>query len=140
VSIPCPSYGPAPDAEGLLRLFRNREIRREMALFARTGRAIHAWKAYRWIREARLPVPPWFLEYLDECAARFDTGPKSPEDVAKAFDMDRKGRNPAVGSNQLAAVEHFWAIKAQKPGLAGKEIFAQVAEVCGVSERYVEDA
>jgi hypothetical protein len=130
---------PAP--EEMLRFFRNREIRRAMALYAETGRAIHAWRAYRWIRRAGLPVPPWFLEYLDDCAARFDgMDPRSPEDVAAALLLDRKGRNASVGSDQLAAVEHFWALKKMSPDLADKELFAEVAEARGVSDSYVEAA
>jgi hypothetical protein len=64
-------------------------IRREMFLYKKTGRPIHAWRAYRWIRTAGLPVPPWFLKYLDECAERLDRldkmDTKLPEDVAAAF-------------------------------------------------------
>jgi len=125
----------------LLDFFHHREIRREMALYAKTGRSIHAWRAYYWIRQAGLAVPPWFLEYLDECAERLDKmGQKSPEQVAAAFAMDRKGRNASISSDQLAAVEHFWGLRKMHPDLADKEIFSEVAEARGVSDRYVEDA
>ena len=63
---------------------RKRQIRREMALFARTGRATHAWRAYREIREAGLPMRPWFLKCVNECAERIDKKDlKSPEDVSR---------------------------------------------------------
>jgi aromatic ring-opening dioxygenase catalytic subunit (LigB family) len=60
------------DPQRIMDFVHNYSIRREMALFARTGRPIHAFLAYRWIREAGLPVPPWFLEYLDLCAERLE--------------------------------------------------------------------
>jgi hypothetical protein len=129
------------DPQKIEEFFHNYSIRREMALFAGTGRAIHAFRAYRWIREAGLPVPPWFLEYLDGCAKRFDKmGPKSPKQVAEAFTMDRKGRNASIESDRLAAVQDFWVLKKMNPELADKEIFAKVAETRGVSDSYVEDA
>ena len=116
-------------------------IWREMALFARTGRPIHAFLAYRWIWEAGLPVPPWFLEYLDLCAERLEKAdPKSSKQVAKAFELDRIGRNRSIECDRLAAVQDFWALKERNPDRADKEIFAKVAEPRGVSDRYVEDA
>jgi hypothetical protein len=129
------------DPQKIIDSFHNYSVHRETALYAKTGRPIHAWMAYRWIREAGLPVPPWFLEYLDECAEQLDKiDPKSPEQVAASFAMDRKGRNASISSDQLAAVEHFWGLKKMNPDLADKEIFSKVAEARGVSDRYVEDA
>jgi hypothetical protein len=121
--------------------FSNYSIRREMTLFAKTGRPIHAWRAYRWIREAGLPVPPWFLEYLDECAERLaKMDPKSPDEVAAAFAMDRTGRNGSVSSGHLAAVQHLASLKDSQPDTRLEELFAEVAEASGVSESYVRDA
>ena len=112
-----------------------------MTLLARTGRPVHAMRAYWWIRRAGLPPPPWFLEYLDSCAERCITSDlRSPEDVAKAFAMDRTGRNAAVGSGQLAAVEAFFALKTLHPALSDKELFAMAADRIGRSEAYVEAA
>jgi hypothetical protein len=129
------------DHKKILDFFHHREVRREMALYAETGRPIHAWRAYHWIRRAGLEVPPWFLEYLDGCAARLMASPiEKPEHVAEAFAMGRKGRKASVESDQLAAVEHVWGLKKKSPDLADKEIFARVAEDRGVSESYVEQA
>jgi hypothetical protein len=129
------------DPQKLKDFLAGHSIRREMALFAETGRPIHAWRAYRWIRQAGLPVPPWFLEYLDECAERFDRmDPKSPEQVAEAFAMCRVGRNASVASDQLAAVEHFAALKSARPDDSNEKLFAEVANQIGKSDSYVRDA
>jgi hypothetical protein len=129
------------DPQQTLAALSSIALRREMALYGKTGRSIHAWRAYRWIRTAGLPVQPWFLEYLDECAERFGkTDPKSPGQVAEAFAMDRKGRNGTVESDQLAAVEHYWALKSKQPNASLEDLFAAVAQARGVSESYVRDA
>jgi hypothetical protein len=129
------------DPQKMKDFFHNYSIHREMALYAKTGRPIHAWRAYRWIREAGLPVPPWFLEYLDECAERCDKiDPKSPEQVAAAFAMDGVGRNASVGSDQLAAVQDVAALKARNPGARVTDLFKQVAKAGRVSDSYVRDA
>jgi hypothetical protein len=129
------------DPQKILDFFAGHSIRREMALFAEAGRPIHAWRAYLWIRRAGLPVPPWFLEYLDECAERFDQmDPKSPNQVAEAFAMDRVGRNGSIASNQLAAVEHFAALKSARPDASNEKLFAEVADQIDQSTSYVRDA
>jgi hypothetical protein len=129
------------DPKKILDFFAKYSIRREMALFAESGRPIHAFRAYRWIREAGLPVPPWFFECLDECAERLDEmEPKSPEDVAAAFGMDRKGRNASTGSDQLAAAQSVAALQQKRPDTSLEGLFADVAMQTGKSDSYVRDA
>jgi hypothetical protein len=128
------------EPQKILDFVHHHSIKREMALFAESRRPIHAWRAYYWIRQAGLQVPPWFLEYLDQCAERMvKEAPKTAEEVAAAFDLGAKGRHP-TDCERLAAVEHVYALKSKSPDLADKEIFAQVAEARGVSESYVEQA
>jgi hypothetical protein len=127
------------DSQKLADFFHDYSIRREMALFAESGRPIHAWRAYYWIRQAGLPPPPWFLEYLDGCASRLvKEAPKTAQQVASAFAMGAKGRH-TTDCERLAAVQDVHALKKMNP-VADKEVFAQVAETRGVSDSYVEQA
>jgi hypothetical protein len=129
------------DPQNVLDFVHSYSIKREMALYAETGRPIHAWRAYYWIRQAGLPAPPWFLEYLDRCAEQMmgKEPPATPEQVADAFEMDAKGRR-TTDCERLAAVQQVYALKEIRPAISDKEIFAQVAETRGVSESYVEQA
>jgi hypothetical protein len=129
------------DPKEVADFFHGYSIRREMALYAETGRALHAWRAYHWIRQAGLPVPPWFLEYLDGCADRLmgEDLPTKPQEVADVFEMGPKGRR-ATECDRLAAVQDVYALKEMMPGVADKEIFVKVAEDRDVSESYVEQA
>ena len=86
-------------------------------------------------------MPPWFLQYLDQCAEGIvKMGLKSPEDVAGAFALDRVGRNASIASDQLAAVETVAALKYKLPDASLEELFAEVAMQTGKSESYVRDA
>jgi hypothetical protein len=128
------------DHKKVLDFFHHREIRREMALYAESGRAIHAWRAYRWIRDAGLPVPPWFLEYLDGCSERLmESSPNTPEQVVAAFDLGAKSRNMTEG-DRLAAVEHVHALKKMRPDARLEDLFAEVGEKRDKSESYVREA
>jgi hypothetical protein len=129
------------DPQKILDFFHHREIRREMALYGRTHRPIHAWRAYYWIRQAGLPVPPWFLELLDECADRIMKSPlKKPEQIAEAFDMKATGRH-RTESHRLQAVETVLALKEdRKPGETDRAIYDKVAKDFGVNWTYVRNA
>jgi hypothetical protein len=125
----------------LLQFFHEREIRREMVLYSRTKRPIHAWRAYRFIRMTGLPVPPWFLEYLDGCAERLDkTPPETHADVAEAFDMKATGRH-RTECRRLKAVEMTLALKdMRKPGERDEDIWRKVANDLGVGWTFVRNA
>jgi hypothetical protein len=128
------------DPQKVADFFHAYSIRREMALFAESGRPIHAWRAYYWIRQAGLPVPPWFLEYLEGCAERLvKEAPTTAKQVAAAFAMGAKGRH-TTDCERLGAVQAVHALKKMNPHLSDKEIFARVAEERDVSESYVEQA
>jgi hypothetical protein len=129
------------DPQDILDYVHHYSIRREMTLFARTGRAIHAWRAYWWIREAGLPVPPWFLEYLDGCAERLMKSPlKRPEQVAEAFEMTATGRH-FTECRRLKAVEMVCALKQkQSPGERDEDIWRKAAKDLGVNWTYVRNA
>ena len=128
------------DPQKVLDFVHGYSIRREMALYADTGRPIHAWRAYYWIRQAGLPTPPWFLEYLDGCAERLMKSPlEKPEQVAEAFDMKATGRN-LTECERLTAVQDVHALKEMKPEMRIKDIFARVAKIRGVSDAFVKNA
>jgi hypothetical protein len=128
------------DPQKVLDFVHSYSIRREMALFSATGRPIHAWSAYKWIREAGLPVPPWFLEYLDGCADRLMKSPlEKPEQVAEALDMKATGRN-LTECDRLATVQDVLAIKDMKPKMLIKDIFALVAKDRRISKAFVKNA
>lgn len=129
------------DPQETLDFVHGYSIRYEMTLFAETGRPIHAWHPYHWIRQAGLPVPPWFLEYLDACADRLMKSPlKKPEEVAEAFDMKAAGRN-RTESKRLKAVQMVCALKqTRKPGELDENIYKEVAKDLGVQWTYVRNA
>jgi hypothetical protein len=125
----------------IVDMFHDMAIRREMALYAETRRPIHAWRAYHWIRHAGLPPPPWFLEYLDGCAARLTESPlDTPEQVAMALDLGAKGRH-RTECRRLEAVEMACALKQnRKPGERNEDIYRKVAKQLGVQWTYVRNA
>ena len=132
---------------GLVDSFRRHAIKREMKLFAETRRPIHAWRAYHWIRKAGLPIPPWFLEYLDGCAGQLtDAAPETAEDVAAAFGMGATGRH-SIESRRLTAAEMVHALNASEVTLKLppaerrlKDLFSIVARELGVSASFVKGA
>ena len=88
-----------------------------MALYHRTGRPIHAWRAYHWIRQAGLPPPPWFLEYLDRVAERVTKiAPGNGDDVAEAFDMGAAGRH-SVECRRLKAAQSSAILRDMHPDI-----------------------
>ena len=105
-------------------------IRREMALYAKTRRPIHAWRAYRWIsasgaagatmvsgisrRMRRGLVRRWIRSHRK-------MSPKRSLWIAR-------GRNASTASDQLAAAEHVAALKYKLPDASIEELFAEVAE------------
>jgi hypothetical protein len=129
------------DPEKVADFFHGYSIRRERALYAKSSRPIHAWRAYYWIRKAGLPVPPWFLEYLDGCAERLMKSPlKKPEEVAEAFGMTATGRHLTEG-RRLAAVQMVCALKQdKKQGERDEDIWRKVANDLGVNWTYVRNA
>lgn len=53
-------------------------------LFAETGKPLHAWRVYRWLRRVRRPLTEWLLGYFDQCAERLDRiNPTSPQQHPK---------------------------------------------------------
>ena len=140
------------DEAPIADFFHRYSIRREMALYHRSGRPIHALRAYYWIRQAGLPVPPWFLESLDQVAERLTkAAPGSAHDVAEVFGMTVTGRH-SVECRRLEAAEMVAILRDMHPDEplndptndAGKPkkngIFGIVAERLGVSVAFVKKA
>ena len=95
--------------------FHRYSIRREMALYHRSSRPIHALRAYYWIRQAGLPPPPWFLEYLDQVAERMTKiAPGNGDDVAEAFGMGATGRH-SVECRRLEAAQMVAILRDMHP-------------------------
>jgi hypothetical protein len=102
------------DPQATLDAMHRLMIRREVALWFASGRDIHAWSLRRIFRQAGWTVPEEIETYLDACGDRLlEADLTSPEQVAKALQLDRKGRNRNVASEQLAVtsegVVHGWA-------------------------------
>jgi hypothetical protein len=103
-------------------------IKREAALWFATGRAIHAWRIRKVFREAGWSVPDEIEVYLDGCADRLlEADLTSPEQVANALLLDRKGRNANFGPHGLAVAEHVFGLKAMDPSRSLESIFDEVA-------------
>jgi hypothetical protein len=101
------------DPQATMDIMHRLMIKREVALWFSSGRAIHAWRLRKIFRDAKWPVPEEIELYLDACAERLCQADLiSPEAVADAFDLDRKGRNAAVTSDQLAAAESVFGLLA----------------------------
>lgn len=135
------------DPQQIRDFFSRYSIRREATLFYTTGNPIHAWRLYRWLRNAGQSIPEWFLEYLDRCAERIDQEkPATPKQIAEAFGLAPNGGGPSwlsradKSSDRLAAVQHVWFLQKALPGVALEELWAEVAEHRNVSYEYVRDA
>jgi hypothetical protein len=100
------------DPQQIMNAMHRLMIRREAALWFGTGRAIHAWRLRKIFRAAKWPVPEEIERYLDNCSERLCSADlTSPEQVAEAFRLDRKGRNAKCTSDQLAAAESVFALR-----------------------------
>lgn len=71
----------------------NGAVRRELALFARTGNGLHVWRAYGWFRHFGLPIPEWLLSTFDEWWRRLEKASGAPA-IAAAIDMSGKKGGP----------------------------------------------
>jgi hypothetical protein len=101
------------DPQATLDVMHRLMIKRESTLWFASGRAIHAWRLRKIFRDAKWPVPEQIELYLDACTERLCRADlTSREQVANAFDLDRKGRNAAVTSDQLAAAESVFGLLA----------------------------
>jgi hypothetical protein len=117
------------DPQATLDAMHRMMIKREVALWFSSGRAIHAWRLRRIFRQAGWTVPEEIETYLDAGGDRLcEADLTSPEQVANAFELDRKGRNANVSSDRLAAAEHVFALKAMDPKRPITKIFSEVAE------------
>jgi hypothetical protein len=117
------------DPQQIMDAMHRMMIRREAALWFGTGRAIYALRLRKIFREAKWPVPEEIEQYLDACTERLcNVDLTSPEQVAESFGLDRKGRNAKCSSDQLAAAEHVFALKAMNPGRHINKIIDEVAD------------
>jgi hypothetical protein len=129
------------DPQATLDAMHRTMIKREAALWFSSGRAIHAWRLRRIFRQAGWTVPEEIETYLDACGDRLcESDLTSPEQVAEAFAMGPKGPKGLVTSNELAAVEHFAALRKMRPDASNEDLFLEVGEAIDKSDSYVRDA
>ena len=115
-------------------------IKREAALWLASGRAIHAWRLRKIFRDAKWPVPEEIEQYLDDCTDRLcETDLTSPEQVANALRLDRKGRNANASSAQLTAAENVFALKAMNSERSLNWAFDKVAEQLNMQGKRFEN-
>ena len=112
----------------------------------KSGKAFHAWEAYRWSRWNDQPIPGWVLEYLDSVAKTLkEENPRNAKEVAQALGMATKGRYPKSSlslkeSARLGLFQSVMVIKGMKPDRSYEDIFIDLAEERGVSKEQVRDS
>lgn len=119
--------------------------------YRRTKNPVHLWLAYKVARKLNAPLPPWLLDYFDECAARLTDGDgtRSPKAIAAALGLETKGGGPSALSRAKTELKHSrivtdvaWRVEAAvaKGGNVLLEpIWAEVAALRGVSTETVRD-